>query len=87
MVAEIDPAQFPHELIDVKPLAQFAGLDRGGSELGEEPPPLGFHGDQALPHRISVGGVVELEETAGDRTPSTKTGFVAPPQPPLEHRA
>ena len=82
VVIEIDRAQLPNELIDIERRAQVAGGERGQKRT-----PLRLQCHQALPDRVVVSGVVELEETSSDGTPSAQTGLLGPGQPPFEDGA
>ena len=85
MMAEINAAQFPNELIDVQFAPQVAKLNCPLEQLHQRVAPCGFHLEYFVPD--PPFNVVELKQTGSHRTPAGKAGSLRPSKPVPHQRA
>jgi hypothetical protein len=85
MMAEINAAQFPHELINVQLAPQVSKLNRSLDELHQRLAPCGLHLEYFVPDPAL--DVVELEQTGSHRTPAWQPGPLRPSKPIPNQRA
>ena len=85
MMAKINAAQFPHELINIQFGPQVSKLHCPLDKLHQRMAPCGFHLEDFVPDPPL--NVVELEQTGSHRTPAWQPGPLRPSKPIPHQRA
>jgi len=85
VMAEIDSAKLPNELIHIEVSTQVSSIDGLPDKLAQQLAPLAFHCQYLVPDRALY--VIELEEAGGYRASARQAGSLCPPEPVVNQSA
>jgi hypothetical protein len=84
MMAQINSAKLPDELLDIQVSAQVSVTDCLVKELRQQFAPLTLHNEDMLPHRTL--GIIQLEQSGSYGTSAAKPGPARPVEPAIYQR-
>jgi hypothetical protein len=84
VMAQVNPAQLPNELIDIQALAQVPAMDGLLNKLFQQGTPFAFHREDLISDRAF--DVVEFEQSRGHGAAAREPGALSPAEPVLHQR-